>query len=351
MANDILDKKDKKILEVLKEYPEGIRQKTICKLTGLKERTCYNHLKKLEDMNILKNLYPIWKIWQSLDTQEKLAKLSDSNKNTEGHRIWWILPLVKKPFWWNKRKDRLMNLKGWVYKKEVTARNNIYFQIENDYMEIQTFKNSIYFICKEKYIESTDFEVFNKAKNDVINAIRYLEERFRFRFLAENEFHLTLVDNHYVTMKETLAEHYYNQGKTFKIEVDGYTLWIDLSDPKGLEGDNIEVKRRYLEIVKDYAGNPLLPLPSEIHQIQKETSQNLNILVKVVNDMTENQKELPVLINKWGKQLEEYAEQNKSHLALIQSYAKENISWRKKTEKQIRKELKDGKQTKLGEFL
>lgn len=345
MANPILDKKDRKILEVLKEYPEGIRQRNISKLTGIKGRTCYNHLQKMEDMGILKNLYPIWKIWQSLDTQEKLAKLSESDKNTEGHRIWWILPLIKKPHWWNKRKDRLMNLKGWVYKKEVTARNNVYFQIENDYMEVQTFKNSIYFICKRKYIEKTDFEVFNKAKDDVMNSIRYLEERFRFKFLEENEFHLTLVDNHYVTMNEALAEHYYKQGKTFKIEVDGYTLWIDLSNPKGLESDNIEVKRRYLAVVKDYASNPLLPLPSEISKEQKDMKSNLLELTQITRSVADSQK---IEADKWNFYAKNIESHTKAIIVLSQKMDKligikeENIS--------LRKRLDMRGQTKLGDF-
>jgi len=327
MAKNTLDKKDGKILEVLKDYPEGIRKQTIVKLTGFKSRTCYNHLEKLKKLKVLENIQPIWKIWHNSGTQEILAHLLNSDKNTEGHRIWWILPLVKKPDWWDKRKERLMRLKGWAFKSEVTANNNIYQQIENDYIEIQTFKNSIYFICKNKYYGKTDFEIFNKAKDDVLDAIKYLEERFRFKFLAENEFHLTLVDNHYVTMKETLAEHYYNQGRMFKIQTkEGYELWIDLSDPKGLEGNNIETKRRYLEVVKDYAENPNLPLPSEL-------SLSVN---KIVNDF------LPII--------PELEKQIKSHLLLIKEYRKENIAWRKSKVKEIKKEVKLGHQTKLGDF-
>ncbi len=344
MAKHTLDKKDKAILKLLKENPEGLRITSISKQTEIPTRTCYNHLEKLLSMKVIQNLYPIWKIWHSSDTQEIMAKLLDSDKNTEGHRIWWVLPLIKKPHWWDKRKDRLMRLKGWAFKKEVTAHNNIYFQIENDYMEIQTFKNSIYFIGKQKYKEATDFEVFEKAKNDVINAIKYLEERFRFKFLAENEFHLTLVDNHYVTMNETLAEHYYKQGKKFRIETkEGYSLWIDLSDPKGLESNNIETKRRYLKVVKDYQDNPLIPLPSELATNQAETGQGLKILTGAVSEQVKMVSGLPIILNKLEKQIS-------SHLDLIKEYRKENIAWRKNTEKNIRKELKNKEQTKLGSW-
>ncbi len=353
MAKDTLDKKDRKILEVLKDYPEGIRKQTILKLTGFKGRTCYNHLEKLKELKILQNIQPIWKIWHNSGTPEFLAHLQESdNKNTEGHRIWWILPLIRKPSWWNSRKDRLMNLKGWAFTREITANNNIYFQIENDLLYIQTFKNSIYFMSKQKYYGETDFEVFDKAKNDVLNAIKYLEERFRFKFLIENEFHLTLVDNHFVTMNETLAEHYYKEGKKFRIETEeGYSLWIDLSDPKGLESNNIETKRRYLNVVKDYAENPLIPLPSQIAKFQAENGLGLKKTIGVVNDLITLQKGLPIVLNQMGQQLESYRRENISHLALIKEYRKENVLWRKKKVKEIREELKFGVQSKLGEWL
>lgn len=281
MANHInLNKKDKEILKLLSDNPEGIRARNIAKYCSSKGRTCYNHLKKLEKYNLIKNFYPIWKIWQSSDVPEKLAKLLD-NDNTEGHRITWILPLINKPYWWDKRKDRLMRLHEWTFKSEVTANNNIYHQIQNNSMQIQTYKNSIYFICK-KYSGKTDLDIFNKSKDDVLEAIRYLEEQFRFKFLSENHFHLTLLDSHYVTLKDILAETYYAEGKRFRVETkEGYYIWVDFSDPRGLEGNNVEAKRRYLELVKDVADNPLVPLPSELAKFQAENSQELKILIEM----------------------------------------------------------------------
>ena len=342
MAKCILNNKDKKILEVLKEYPEGIRQRNIEKLTELKGRTCYNHLEKLKDMKVLDNFFPIWKIRQSSDGQEILAKLQKKN-NTEGHKICWILPLVKKPFWWDKRKDRLMRLQGWVYKNEITANNNVYHQIENDIMEIQTFKNSIYFICKENYYEGTDLEIFEKSKNDVLNAEKYLEERFRFKFLEENEFHLTLIDSHYVTLNESLADIYYKEGKTFLIETkEGYKLYIDLSNPRGLEGNNVESKRRYLEVVKDYADNPTIPNPSIVWQY---TARNIEEVNKLMSSISK----LPDILDEQGRQLKLYEQQNRSHLKLIQGYRKEHKYEMKKLVKKI-EETKKKEQTKLSKF-
>lgn len=328
---------DHKILNLLKDNPEGLRQKTISKLLNIKERTCYNHLKALKDKKFLKNLYPIWKIWRSSDLPIKMANLPSSSKTSEGHHIAWLLPLVRKPSWWNKRKDRLMKLKDWHFKKEVTANNNIYHQIYNDYMQIQTYKNSIYFICNEYYTNS-DLETYLKSKDDVLEAIRYLEEIFRFKFIAEGNFHLICLTPHYVTMKEALAEHFRKDGERFVMETkEGYKLVVDFSEPFGLESDNLEVKRRYLRIVKDYQDNPNLPLPSEIHQIQAETGQNLKILSEMV---AFNQKELPGILVKLEKQIN-------SHLKLIQEYRKENVAWRKAETKKIREELK---QRKLGDF-
>ena len=343
LAFNALDDKDKEILKVLKKYPEGIRQQTIIReLPNLKRRTCYNHLEKLKEKKILKHIHPIWKIWHSSDTPKILAQLKESS-NSQGHHQTWLLPLVFKPSWWNKRRDRLANLKGWQFKQEVTANNNVYQQISNDYMQIQTYKNSIYFMCK-KYYTNSDLETYLKAKDDVLEAIRYLEEQFRFKFLSEGNFHLVCLTPHYVTIKETLAEHFKKDGERFIMKTkEGYELRVDFSEPFGIESDNLEVKRRYLRIVKDYQDNPLLPLPSEIKKNQESTNNDLNLLIQVVKQEHEMISGLPIILNKLEKQIS-------SHLTLIKEYRKENINWRKSKLKEIKDELKYGKQTRLKDF-
>ena len=327
---------DKNIIKILKENPEGLRQRSIAKTLNLKERTAYNHLLKLKKLKILKNLYPIWKIWRGSDPPRILAELLESDKNSQGHNIAWVLPLINKPNWWNKRKDRLMKLKEWHFKSEVIANNNVYHQISNDYMQIQTYKNSIYFICN-KYNTSSDLETYLKSKYDVLEAIRYLEEQFRFKFISEGNFHLICLTPHYVTLNEALAEHFRKDGDRFIMKTkEGYELRVDFSEPFGIESDNLEVKRRYLRVVKNYQDNPLLPLPSELYKNQEETSKNLNILVGIVS--------------KQAGMYADFPKQIQSHLKLIQEYRKENIAWRKKKVKEIRKDLKYGVQTKLGDF-
>lgn len=283
----ILDEKDLKILQLLIESPEGLRRRTIERQTHIPTRTVYNHLKKLclKKVNLLKNITPIYKINKLSEAQEILATLSKSyNITNQGHHITYVLPLVNKPDWWDKRKDRLMCLKEWAFKKDVTANNNQYYQIQKKgYMQIQTYKNSIYFICQRDYRESSDLEIFNKSKDDVLDAIRYLEEQLRFNFLIENYFHLTFVDAHYVSIKDALAEVCFEQNKRFKIETkEGYYLWVDFSDPRGLEGNNPEVKRRYLEFIKDVVNNPEIKLPSqlqrEIIEFRNESLTNIKNL-------------------------------------------------------------------------
>lgn len=300
-----LDKKEEKILRLLTETPEGLRVKTLLRFTRLPRRTLYRRLNNLKDKGYIKNIQPIWKLCHLSDVMEILAQLDKSSKNEQGHKIAWILPLVNKPQWWDKRKHRLMKLKEWAFKKEVTANNNTYYQIKNDYMQIQTYKNSIYFICQKEYHENSPLEVFEKAKNDVLEAIRYLEEQFRFKFIAENHFHLTLVDSHYVTLKDALAEQYKKEGKRFKIPVDGYFIWVDFSEPFGLESNNIEVKRKYLELIKDVVENRP-PLPSEMYQIQSETGLHVNKMSKVVSKVIKNQKNQTQQISEFATALNKH---------------------------------------------
>lgn len=335
--------KDQNIIKLLKENPEGLRARTLRNLLKINSRTLYNHLRSLEKRGIVKNIYPIWKIG-IVQTHPEIWQTTLTSNKEQGHHILFILPLIKKPVWWQKRKDRLMKLKGWHYKKEVTANNNIYHQIESDSMQIQLYKNSIYFICREKYIANTPIEVFLKAKDDVLEAIRFLEERFRFKLIIEGNEHLIVHDGHYLTYQDALAELCKKVNDRFNIKTkEGYNLWVDFSDPLGTESNNPEVKRRYLIDIKDRQDNPEIPVASKIWELTADNTKNMNVLSKSVNAIIENQKGLPLVINDLKKQIE-------SHLALIKEYRTENIKWREETEKKIKKRYSDT-QLKLDGFL
>jgi len=60
--------------------------------------------------------------------------------------------------------------------------------------------------------------------------------------------------------------------------------------------------------------------------------------IKVVDNLLEQQKSVPQVLNKLEQQIE-------SHLKLIQEYRKENIKWRKDKQKEIRKNINQSRLT------
>jgi len=57
-----LDKKDKRIIKILTENPNGLRAKALSKLIEVPRKTCYNHLSKLKKREILIKENFLWKI-------------------------------------------------------------------------------------------------------------------------------------------------------------------------------------------------------------------------------------------------------------------------------------------------
>jgi DNA-binding Lrp family transcriptional regulator len=333
--------KDTQILNLLQKNPEGLRATTINKFLNYKGRTLYNHLRSLEKKGLIVNFYPLWKIGK-VQTDPKIWQSALNSDKEQGHNLLFILPLINKPDWWNKRKDRLIKLKDWHYKKEITANNNIYHQIENDSMQVQLYKNSIYFICKQRYYSNTPMEVFLKAKDDVLEAIRFLEEKFRFKLLAEGNEHLTVQDGHYLTYQDALSEFCEKINDRFKIKTkEGYEIWVDFSDPHGTESNNPEVKRRYLLDIKDRQDNPQTPVASEIWGISSQNALQLNKTLEAIQIQHELISGLPAVLGQLKEQIS-------SHLSLIQEYRKENINWRKETVKKFRRTSEQRRLTEFG---
>ena len=93
--------KDKSILQNLFQNREGLRAKTLIKLTSLKQRTLYKRLNILRDKGLIENIFPIWKI---VNGQVGFcSNLLKSDNIFELHNMSYVLKLMKVPEWWNKR--------------------------------------------------------------------------------------------------------------------------------------------------------------------------------------------------------------------------------------------------------
>jgi len=140
---------------------------------------------------------------------------------------------------------------------------------------------------------------------------------------------------HYAMIKNDLAIEENRRGNIWRIkDEDGEWLLIDDSLEKGGELETVGKKAFQTNIPMQKWWND-----NKEHNFKVTPTFLMETLSKLTLAQVEGQ-----------NQLLQYAEQNKQHLALIKEYRKENISWRKKKTKEIKKELTLGHQTKLGDF-
>lgn len=347
-----LKKKDIELIKILKNNPEGLRVTTLMKLSSLKSKTLYNHLNRLLNLKLVENLYPIWKLCKN-QALSKILQSPQMNNNIQGHKFSFVLPLIKKPDWWDKRRDRLIKLKDWQYKKDITFGNNTYEEIFKDHMQIQTFKNSIYFINQREYWNNDPFLAWNEAKEDVLEAIRFIEEKFRFKFIASGNEHLTCISPHLVNVQDALSKHCKKTNNRFLIKTpEGYRLYVDFSEPFGTESNNPEVMRLYLRDLKDKISHPEVPVTSEMWQIQVETSQKLKETADLVN-RSQNQINGLIQVAESRKEADIMLMKNQElHFDLLRGIKRElnGLSKAIKSVKEENTRLRLGSQKTLGDF-
>jgi len=338
-----ISEKDRIIIKELKDNPSGLRAKNIQKLTKINNRTLYNHLEKLKKLKIVENIFPIWRLCHFESKSQNMANLLKSNK-IELHDISYIIRLIRKPDWWEKRENRMIKLKEFQI-KNIKWGNNPYQQLMNDNFFIQIHSNSILFMSKKKYYGCDSYDCFIQATNDFLDIYKYLEQRFNFKFFLDGIPQVSIRSQHYVNLNDEIAKKCKKEGNWLRGEIDGkLRFWVDASDPLGLEfghknyaPEDIRIWKRHIADVVKY--NP--PTNSELSKFQAETTQNLNKTVMVMQNVLEQQKSLPVVLNKLEQQIT-------SHLKLIREYRKENIKWRKGKIKELKKGIN---QTKLDNFI
>lgn len=254
-----LSSKDKLILSILRDNPEGLRVLTIQKLLNLPSKTLYRHLNKLKELEILEKISIIWKICHFQATPLNMTKLL-KNDNIQIHDISFVVQLIRIPNWWEKRQNNLRRLKEYQFKKNVDWGNNPYTQLIKDHFLIHCFKNSIVFINKKKYLGKDPYECFIESLNDFLESFRYFEERTRFKFFLDEVPQVSVKSNHIVKLRDYLSKRCEKKGDKFQVIInDEKRVLVDMSDPKGTEFVNKdyapEDTQRYGVFVEDVIKN------------------------------------------------------------------------------------------------
>lgn len=296
VSNKKIDKLGVKSILIFQELinnPEGLRVTTLKKLTNMTERTIYRHLNKLKEVELIKNIYPIWKIAISQGKSLKLTKLLKGSK-IEVHDFSFIIRLIKTPTWWERRNNKLMKLKEFQFKKEIDWGNNKYIQLTKDQFLIQIYSTSIIFMLRKKYYGNDSYDCLIEALKDFLDMNSYLEELFNFKFFPDGIPNVSIRSHHFVRLRDAISKRCKKRGKGFNISIDGkLRVWVDLSDPIGTECGH-----------RDYAPEDMRNYDKQIVDFVKnnpptntELTQNLNVLTERTLDLTKIQ---ATESTKWG---------------------------------------------------
>jgi len=214
--------------------------------------------------------------------------------------------------------------------QELLEKSNVMFLDSNT---IRLYKNSIEIYSGQSFYGKNASESEKKSLEYLNKFITYLEHYLKISLIKPLARNMKVVNQHYARGDSELCSNAIKKRER---------MWIYAKE----DGKLCFITDNSFGFKEDETVHPITSKPDR-KAIDKQindwrlnnpptNSELSNSVNKIVNDF------LPI-IPELKKQIE-------SHLALIKEYRKENIIWRKSKIKEIKKELKYGKQTKLGDF-
>ena len=242
--------------------------------------------------------------------------------------------------------------------QELLEKSNIIFIDSNT---IRLYKKSIEIYSGQSFYGKTINEVENKSLEYLRRFLTRLEHDLKIILVKPRARNIKIVNQHYARGDSEISEKAMDEKERIWIyaEEDGKLAYLT-DNSFGFKEDEtihpITAKKDRKAVdkqVNDWRlNNP--PTNSELAHYQAETQQGLKILIEMNKDLPKNMQLLAQQIESHLKLINRYEErngiENRRTLNLIKKVEKENISWRKKKTKEIKKELKLGHQTKLGDF-
>jgi DNA-binding Lrp family transcriptional regulator len=307
------DKKQDLNLTIFNLLKQGKKPIQISKQLNITMPNLSYYLSKLSKDGYIKKIgYGTWEV--KINT----LRMQTNKKQIRGHAFIWIIKLNKKFDWIKLLNNSKYNLvrnsiprlmikdrKVWLGRKTITIYENRSFYGENS-------------IQSRKYAVIGLFEVLEALEKELsINLRPYV-----FKPVKE----------HYSMIKNELARQYNRNNEKMIIsdDIEGEWLWIDDSESLNeLETKNIVRSKQVQNWWNDFKKDGFKVNSSYVNNGFKELT-NAQIQTNI--------------------QIQQFSQQIKSHLSLIQEYRKENIAWRKSESKKIKDNLNNGTQTNLSDF-
>jgi DNA-binding CsgD family transcriptional regulator len=243
-----------------------------------------------------------------------------------------------------------LRLHGQEINIKIIYQNNKYQELLNksntlfiDSNTIRLYKNSIEIYSGQSFFGKDINEVETRSLEYLQRFLIRLEHELKVGLIKNRARNIRIVNQHYARGNSEISDNATKNRERVWVyaEEDGKLAFItddsfgfnedETVHPITAKPDRIAVDKQ----VNDWRlNNP--PTNSQLAQFQAENTQGLKKTLEAVDNLLEQQKDLPKVINDLKKQI-------KSHLALIKEYRKENINQRNK----INKRLDEIEQTRL----
>ena len=231
--------------------------------------------------------------------------------------------------------------------QELLNKSNTLFLDSNT---IRLYKNSLEIYSGQSFYGRTTNEAEGKSLRYWERFLTRLEHDLKVCLIKNRSRNIKIVNQHWARGDSEICNNSKEYGERVWVyaEEDGKLCFIT-DDSFGFKEDEtlhpLTAKPDRKAIDKQVNDWRLRdpPTNSELAQNQEQIGNNINGLLGVVSKQGKMILGLPKMIVALEMQI-------KSHLALIQEYRKENRVWRKNKTKEIKKELREGRQSELGEF-
>jgi len=318
------------ILKLLSDNPSGLNASTIIKTLHIPRRTLYNNLNHLKQLNLIQNIYPLW-LLGGYGTMPSTVP----SKAFSLHNISYILKLLYKPDWWDKRHNKFLKLNQ---VRTLQINNNPYHQIIKDDFLIQIFNNSMIFISQKHYWGNDPYNCFIQASTDFLEAYHKIEQMFRFNFFKDGIPQVSLRSQHYVKLNDVIADKCKKDKNRFEVMIDGrLRIWVDMSDPFGLEAGHKDYAAEDMSIYAGFVGDIIQNNPPKTSELNLRLSKS----EVSINELIELSKLNLSQINGIVSNQQIFDKNMQSHIKAIKDLGKGINRMNKQLDRLIQKKLSD----------
>ncbi len=239
------------------------------------------------------------------------SKLTTDTDSVRGHAFMFKLkiPNIRN---WDKR-ESFLNKKKISYKPYFVGGHKRGQQFKHKAKTLQLTKKSIIIQTKESYISRTAKESKSYVIYDLLNLIKWIENKFKINLKINGKYKFKVSRQHYALMNNALAKQYNKEGKKLKV-YNEKGLWFLIDDSFNLAEaetvhkdtavtDNQKVQNFFNGIQKFERFTPEFIVDSiaRVSANQELFANNIQTHIKAIQDLGTAVNKLTELVSKGNK--------------------------------------------------